>query len=103
MRLAALFAEVEALEHRRSALRAEVEPLAGPIDDPTRGRLDVHLRRLLERLRRWSASLRAPDCSPGPVRSTVSPNRRLLGCPGLTGERPAAHRSSDRPAARPRT
>jgi cell division septum initiation protein DivIVA len=60
LRFAALFAEVKALEHRRSALRAEVEPLAGPVDDPTGGRLDVHLHRLLERLRWWSGSLRAP-------------------------------------------
>ncbi|WP_448628618.1 hypothetical protein [Geodermatophilus sp. URMC 64] len=59
VRRAAVLAEVEALEHRRSALRAEIE-LLGPVDAPTGGRLALHLRRLLDRLRWRPGFLRAP-------------------------------------------
>jgi hypothetical protein len=59
-RAASLFAEVEALEHRRDALRAEVALLAEPTGRSTSDRLDVHLRQFLERLRWRSRSLRAP-------------------------------------------
>jgi cell division septum initiation protein DivIVA len=59
-RTAALLAEVEALEHQRDSLRAELELLAEPIGRSTSDRLDVHLRQFLERLRWRSRSLRAP-------------------------------------------
>jgi cell division septum initiation protein DivIVA len=59
-RSASLLAEVEALEHRRVALRTEVELLAEEVADTSGGRVDVHLRRLLERLRGASRSLRTP-------------------------------------------
>jgi cell division septum initiation protein DivIVA len=59
-RRAAVLAEVEALEHVRAALRAQVGLLAAPVTGPTVGRLDVRLRQLLERLRWRSRSLRAP-------------------------------------------
>jgi cell division septum initiation protein DivIVA len=55
-----LQAQVEALEHRRSALRADVELLAEQVTGTTSGRLDVHLRALLERFGWRSRSLRAP-------------------------------------------
>lgn len=55
-RHALLVAEVEALEHRRSALRAEAELLTVPVAGPSGGRLDVHLPRLLERLGRGARS-----------------------------------------------
>jgi hypothetical protein len=54
-RSAILLAELETLERRRSALRAEVELLPAPVAGKTGG----HLRRqLLDRLRWWSRSLR---------------------------------------------
>jgi hypothetical protein len=59
-RAASLLAEVEALEHRRDSLRAEVALLAEPTGRSTSDRLDVHLRQFLERLRWRSRSLRAP-------------------------------------------
>ena len=59
-RRAALLAEVAALEDLRSSLRAEVELLARPVAATTGGRLDAHLGRILDRLRWWSRSLRAP-------------------------------------------
>jgi hypothetical protein len=58
-RRAALLAEVTALEHRRSALRAEIELLAGPAAGTTGGRLGARLRRRLQRLRWRSRSLPA--------------------------------------------
>jgi cell division septum initiation protein DivIVA len=51
-RRAALLAELEVLEHRRSALRAEVELLAAPVAATTDRRLEAPLRRLLDRLGR---------------------------------------------------
>jgi cell division septum initiation protein DivIVA len=59
-RRAALQSEVETLEHRATALRAEVERLAGPAAGTAGGRLDVHLRRFLDKVRWRSGSLRAP-------------------------------------------
>jgi cell division septum initiation protein DivIVA len=59
-RRATVLAEVEALEHVRAALRAQVGLLAAPVTGTTVGRLDVRLRQLLERLRWRSRSLRAP-------------------------------------------
>ncbi len=58
-RYVSLLAEVEALEHRRTALRAEIELLSRPAAVPG-SRLDVHLRRLQERLGRRPRSLRTP-------------------------------------------
>jgi hypothetical protein len=65
-RYASLLAEVQALEHRRAVLRAEVavltevgvlaEPVAGP---PRRG-FDVHVFQFLDRVRWRARSLRAP-------------------------------------------
>ena len=49
-RYVSLLTEVEALEHRRAALRAEVEPLPTPVAGPQSARLDVHLRQLVDRL-----------------------------------------------------
>ncbi len=59
-RYVALVAEVEALEHRRAALWAEIELLTSPVPGPRRERLDVHLRRLLDRFHLRPRSLRAP-------------------------------------------
>jgi hypothetical protein len=59
-RYAALLAEVQALEHRRAVLRAEVGLLAEPVAAPIRRRRDVHLRQFAERLRWRARSLRAP-------------------------------------------
>jgi hypothetical protein len=59
-RYAALLTEVQALEHRRAVLRAEVELLAEPVAAPTRRRLDVQLHRHLDRLGWRIRSLRAP-------------------------------------------
>jgi hypothetical protein len=56
----ALRVEIAALERRRSALRAEVELLATMVPAPTSRRLEVHLRRLLERRSLRPRSLRAP-------------------------------------------
>jgi cell division septum initiation protein DivIVA len=56
----ALLAEVATLERRRVALRAEIDLLAGAVGAPARDQLDVHLRRLVGRLRWRSGSLRAP-------------------------------------------
>jgi hypothetical protein len=50
-RYASLLAEVAALEHRRSTLRAEVDLLTEPVAGPTGDWLDVHLGRLLGTLR----------------------------------------------------
>jgi cell division septum initiation protein DivIVA len=55
-----LRAEVAALEQRRSALQGEVELLAERAAGITGSRLDVHLRRFLERLGWRSRFLRAP-------------------------------------------
>jgi hypothetical protein len=55
-RRAVLLAEVDALERRRSALRAELELMAGPAAGPTQG---VSVRRLHDRLRWRHGSLRA--------------------------------------------
>jgi hypothetical protein len=59
-RAASLLAEIAALEHRRSALRTEIELLAEPVAAERSGPLDVHLGGLLERLGWRSRSLRAP-------------------------------------------
>jgi cell division septum initiation protein DivIVA len=61
-RRAGLLADVDALEHRRASLRAEVEGLARVAGTTTGGRLDVHLRQLLDRVhwRPRSRFLRAP-------------------------------------------
>ncbi len=59
-RYVALVAEVETLEHRRAALRAEIELLSGPVPGPQREGLDVHLRRFLDRFHLRPRSLRAP-------------------------------------------
>jgi hypothetical protein len=58
-RSAALLAEVAALEHRRSLLRAEIERLAVPVADPAGGRPAVPVR-LLGRIGWRARSLRAP-------------------------------------------
>ena len=57
-RLAALLAEVDALEHRRSTLRAEREQMVGSATRPETGRLHLRLRRGVDMLR--SRSLRTP-------------------------------------------
>jgi hypothetical protein len=55
----ALVAEIAELRSRRTRLRAEVRRLSRPAVEPTDTRLDLHLPRLVERLR-WSyRSLRA--------------------------------------------
>jgi cell division septum initiation protein DivIVA len=59
-RYVSLVAELEALEHRRAALRADIELLSTPVPGPQRERLDVHLRRLLDRFHLRPRSLRAP-------------------------------------------
>jgi cell division septum initiation protein DivIVA len=59
-RYVSLVAEIEALEHRRAALRSEIELLTTPVPGPQRERLDVHLRRLLDRFHLRPRSLRAP-------------------------------------------
>ena len=53
---AVLLGEIAALERRRSALRAELELMAGPAAGPTQG---VSVRRLHDRLRWRHGSLRA--------------------------------------------
>jgi hypothetical protein len=56
---AALRAEIAELRSRRTRLRAEVRRLSRPLAEPTDTRLDLHLSRLVGRLR-WSyRSLRA--------------------------------------------
>jgi len=59
-RYVSLVAEVQALEHRRDLLRAETDPLSGPASAPERERLDVRMRRFLDRLHLGPRSLRAP-------------------------------------------
>ena len=59
-RYVALVAEVQVLEHRRAVLRAEIELLGNAVPGPHRERLDVHLRRLLDRFHLRPRSLRAP-------------------------------------------
>ncbi len=59
-RYAALVAEVAVLEHRRAALRAEVELLARPAVCSTGRRLDRHLSQLTGKLRWRSRPLRMP-------------------------------------------
>ena len=59
-RYAALVAEVAVLEHRRAALRAEVELLARPAVGSPGRRLDRHLSQLLGKLRWRSRPLRMP-------------------------------------------
>jgi hypothetical protein len=59
-RYASLLAEVQALEHRRAVLRAEVGLLAEPVAVPVRRRRDVHLRQFAEWLPWRPRSLRAP-------------------------------------------
>jgi cell division septum initiation protein DivIVA len=63
-RRAALLAEVAALEHRRTALRAEVELPAGPVPAPAGGRAGLRLverlGRLVDRRGRPSRSMRTP-------------------------------------------
>jgi hypothetical protein len=65
-RYASLLAEVQALEHRRAVLRAEVAVLTEvgvlpePVTGPTRRRRNVHLPEFLDRLRWRARSLRAP-------------------------------------------
>jgi hypothetical protein len=58
-RRAVLLGEIAALERRRSALRAELELMAGPATDPTEGPLGLPVRRLHDRLRWRLGSLRA--------------------------------------------
>jgi hypothetical protein len=58
-RRAVLLGEIEALERRRSALRAELELMAGPATAPTEGPLGLPVRRLHDRLRWRHGSLRA--------------------------------------------
>jgi hypothetical protein len=65
-RYASLLAEVQALEHRRAVLRAEVAVLtevgvlAEPVAGPAHRRFDVHVLQFLDRLRWRARSLRAP-------------------------------------------
>ena len=59
-RLASLRTEVKALERRRSTLRAQVAVLADKVEVPTESRLELQLRRGVERLRWMSRSLRSP-------------------------------------------
>jgi hypothetical protein len=59
-RYTSLLAEVQALEHRRAVLRAEVGLLAEPVAGPTRRRRDVQVHQVLDRLRWRARSLRAP-------------------------------------------
>jgi hypothetical protein len=63
-RYVALIAEVEALQHHRDVLRAEIDllsgPVPGPVPGPRRERLDVSLRRFLDRHHLRPRSLRAP-------------------------------------------
>jgi cell division septum initiation protein DivIVA len=58
-RRASLLVEVQDLEHRRAALRAEPDRATGPAAATTGGWRDVHLRRLLVRVRSHPRSLRA--------------------------------------------
>jgi hypothetical protein len=58
-RRAVLVAEVDALERRRSALRAELELMAGPVAGSAEGPMDAPVRRLHDRLRWRHGSLRA--------------------------------------------
>lgn len=57
-RRTALLADVDALELRRAVLRAEIDQLTGPVTAPPESRLDVQLRRLVERVR--SRPVRTP-------------------------------------------
>ena len=59
-RRTALLADVDALEHRRSALRAEIARMAGAVADPRVGRLQGRVRRPVDLLRVRSRSLRTP-------------------------------------------
>jgi hypothetical protein len=59
-RYVSLVADVRDLEHRRDVLRAEIERLGGPVPIPQRERIDVHLRRFLDRFHLRPRSLRAP-------------------------------------------
>jgi len=59
-RSAALLAEVTALEHRRSLLRAEMDGPAVPVAGPDEDRPGALVRRLFERLGRRSHVLRTP-------------------------------------------
>ncbi|SNR24866.1 hypothetical protein [Blastococcus mobilis] len=76
-----LRAQLDALEHRRSALRAEVELLAEQVTGTTSGPLGGLLRALLGRSGWRSRSLRAPWWSAG---SAGSPT------PGVRAARPGA-------------
>jgi hypothetical protein len=58
-RCASLHAEIAALEHRRSALLAEVEAAVEPAAPPSGRPLDVQFRELVEKVRWRSGSLRA--------------------------------------------
>jgi cell division septum initiation protein DivIVA len=59
-RRAFLLAEVRGLENQRSALLAQFALLARPVGTPAPSRMDVQVRRVLERLSSRSRSLRAP-------------------------------------------
>jgi hypothetical protein len=59
-RRALLLREVASLEHQRSALLAQLALLSRPAAAPVPSGMDVHFRRLLERLHWRSRSLRAP-------------------------------------------
>jgi hypothetical protein len=59
-RTTSLLSDVRALEHRRSALVAEIELLAEQLTASTGGRRDVRLRPLLETMGWRPRSLRAP-------------------------------------------
>jgi hypothetical protein len=59
-RTAALLADVQALERRRSALLGEIDLLAGQVTGTTGGRRELRFRPLLETIRWRPRSLRAP-------------------------------------------